>query len=410
MSVKRRQTLIGLCLLLGAAQVGSAYQLFQRWTITSQGFTGSLGDPVTLTWSIVDDATPIPQLGSSDLVSYLDNIFPGGSGSDISQRPWFSYYKHAFDRWSELGGITYVYEPQDDGAAVGNFPGLAGVRGDIRLSGTYIDGPSGFRALGQFPNHGDMVLDTGEGSYFANQQLLQTVVLHEQGHSFGLTHVYSDDASLIMEVNDLNATGPQIDDIRGLHRAYGDVLEKSHDGAGNDRISEATWLGHLTSNNALAIGTDGHKQIVDDDDVDFVSIDDTFDLDFFAFQIDSPLLLDALLTPVGPTYLEGAQQTTQRVLDASAISNLSLSIMDQDGFPIEMANTTGIGEAEQIRGLELSAAGQYYAVVSGTADDVQLYQLELSGVLVPEPSLFLGGLLGLAVYWQWRRHRFFPAM
>ncbi len=159
--------------------------------------------------------------------------------------------------------------------------------------------------VGQFPNSGDMVIDTGENAFFADERQLRSVVLHEQGHNFGLTHVYSDDARLIMEPRfDSEADGPQLDDIRGLHRAYGDVLEKSNGGAGNDQLSLATSLGLLQPGSVISLGTDGQKDVIGPDDVDFVSIDDTFDLDFFAFDINAPILLDASVIPVGTTYLE----------------------------------------------------------------------------------------------------------
>lgn len=77
------------------------------------------------------------------------------------------------------------------------------------------------------------------------------------------------------------------------------------------------------------------------------------------------------------------------MIDASAISDLSLSILGGDGMTLEIANLAGIGETEEILGLELPTAGRYYALVTGTADDVQTYRLDLSGVAVPEPAASL---------------------
>ncbi len=69
-----------------------------------------------------------------------------------------------------------------------------------------------------------------------------------------------------------------------------------------------------------------------------------------------------------------------------------MSILGSDGLTLQLANLAGSGEAEQILGLELPAAGRYYALVTGTADDVQTYRLDLTGIAVPEPAVSLAFL------------------
>src|SRR5437588_8845204 len=68
-----------------------------RWTSTaSNASTGTYGNPITLTWSLVPDGTAIsssyaPTNGtSSNLISTFDATFGAGpGGSDLTQRPWF---------------------------------------------------------------------------------------------------------------------------------------------------------------------------------------------------------------------------------------------------------------------------------------------------------------------------------
>ena len=154
-----------------------------RWTTTATNGSGlTQGTPTTLTWSIVPDATPIPALGGintessagSDLVAYLGGIY-GVSTNDMNytDEPWFAHFQSVFSRWSQLTGINYVYSAADDGAAFTNTtanPGVLGVRGDVRIGGHYIDGNSNVLAYNFFPNHGDMVIDTGD-NFFADSTI-----------------------------------------------------------------------------------------------------------------------------------------------------------------------------------------------------------------------------------------------
>ena len=51
---------------------------------------------------------------------------------------WHQIHIDMFDRWSELTGITYVYEPNDDGVPFvtsGQTPASSASAGDIRIGG-----------------------------------------------------------------------------------------------------------------------------------------------------------------------------------------------------------------------------------------------------------------------------------
>ncbi len=68
---------------------GNAFRASVRWSATAtDGFGLQQGDPTTLTWSIVQDGLSIPgtsePTANSNLVAFLDGIYPGGSGPDLT--------------------------------------------------------------------------------------------------------------------------------------------------------------------------------------------------------------------------------------------------------------------------------------------------------------------------------------
>lgn len=373
--------------LLAFAQSAAAFIPGNRWSSTASGSTGPAGDPITLTWSIVPDGTNIPGEGGSDLVDFLDGILGAGpGGADLTQRPWFRLFEESFDRWSQLGGVTYVYEPNDDGVTHGSFSGSLGVRGDLRIGGAYIDGPSDVLAYNGLPNNGDMVLDTGDGSFYANSsgdyRRFRNVVMHEHGHGFGLYHVESNTSGFLMEPFLSTAfDGPQFDDIRGFQWFYGDVYEKDNGGLGNGTVARATGLGAIVDGETIRLGTDaGTGTFVIATDVDFVSIDRGTDIDYFSFEISVPSTLDAIVTPLGPTYNQSSQGGTQSPIDTSEIGNLALSVLGTNGSTVlASANLAGVGAAESILDLALPTAGEYFVRVTATSsNNLQFYGLDLS--------------------------------
>jgi hypothetical protein len=143
----------------------SAFQFSDnnRWdNTTTSGNNLDQGDATTITWSLAPDGTTIPnfigetQGGANNFVAFIRGIYNDSStDSDYTDEPWFDVIESVFDRWSELSGITYVYEPNDDGIAFSDFasqaPGVVGVRGDVRIGGHNIDGNSGILAYNFFP-------------------------------------------------------------------------------------------------------------------------------------------------------------------------------------------------------------------------------------------------------------------
>ena len=392
-----------------------------RWTETASGTTGDTGTPVTLTWGVVDDETYIIDEGNSDLVSFMDDIFgETSSSSDVTTRSWFSVLESCFDRWEEVSGLTFEFEASDDGATVAYArqgpayvytDGILGTRADIRLSGNNIDGDYNTLAYTWLPDLGDMVIDTGETSFYNdstdNYLALRNVVMHELGHAFGLLHVESSTESFLMEPTaNLTFDGPQLDDIRGIQGLYGDAYEKTNDGQGNETYNLATSLGTLVSEASLSVGSDAvGDQVVEADETDFVSIANSGDTDVFSFTIDTPLLLDAVLTPLGGEFYQAVEGGAESYFDANSRNDLEFIIYGTDGTTVlATADDTSAGSAEEVSALELTEAGTYYVSITGSTSSVQLYELMLTAeAMFVESGDFNGdGLVDLADYVIWR--------
>lgn len=366
-------------LWLGVCDV-RAYNADDPWVTTASGL------PATITWGFAANGTPIPATGESDLVSFFDSLFGVFSPiGNLTQRPWYFIFEDAIDRWSELSGVTFVYEPADDGATLQTSPGVLGTRADIRLAGKYIDGPSAALAAAWMPDTGDVVLDTGDAAYYSNPitnyRRARNTIMHEVGHTLGLMHVVSSDASLLMEPHSGTwYEGPQLDDIRGIHHLYGDVHEKSHGGLGNGKAARATSLGSLSMDNPLSVGGDAvGDQEVSPLETDFVSIRNSTDFDFYSFVISAPGTLDVNLIPWGGSFNQAIGSGPETLIDAISQSDLSLAVFAPNGTTaLAWANDTSAGAPEAITGLELTDTGRYYVRVRGDSDSVQLYELQLS--------------------------------
>lgn len=365
-----------------------------RWSSTAYQPDGNLaqGDPTTLSWSIIPDGTSIaafnPSLGESndpsDLIAFLDGIYGGSNESDLQMKPWFSIFENVFARWGELTGNTYIYEANDDGRRLGliSWPGVVGVRGDIRVGGHAIDGNSGVLAYNFYPDVGNMVFDTSDNFYentSNDSHRLRQVTLHEHGHGLGIAHVCPVNETKLMEpfYSDM-FLGPQFDDILAGQRGYGDPNEP------NDDDGEATDLG------ALGNGSYG---------VSGAGIDDEGDSDWYRVELTAGRRLSVTVSPVGSSYLSGPQNlngscSAGEMFDALAEQDLGVEIIWTDGGSVlAAADETEAGEAETIANLNLGAsAGAYYIRVYGTTPDkVQMYDLDFDvATALPTLPKFIG--------------------
>ena len=369
-----------------------------RWTSTVLSGGGLFqGTPTMITWSIVPDGTDANGAGGfvpSNMIAAFDNLFndPNAGNPDLTTRIWFDLMQQALDRWSEVSGVEYVYEPNDDGSTNFGAGGILGVRGDVRIGGYTIDGGGGILAFNAFPNNGDMAVDTSDtgtfGSGAFNNRLFRNVITHEQGHGLGFFHVESNNAGFLMEpFIQQGFDGPQLDDIRAVHRQYGDFFEKDNNFQGNNSIANATELGAVNVGSSITIGQDGATgTFVSINDMDFVSVDDDGDLDYYEFTLPELTSLTVTLTPVGAAYNQSQEGGAgNNPINPSTTSNLTLSLFNSSGSLLAQVNDQGFGGAEVIEDL-LVPPGTYFALATGSANNVQLYTLDIAAEEFIEPN------------------------
>jgi len=368
------------------------------WLTTASGSRTANGQPATLTWGFVADGTTvldgINSLGGSDLIANLNTTFASNPAQpDHTQQPWFNFFADSFGRWSQLSGLTYNYEPNDSGQAIGTVSGALGVRADIRIGGASIDGNSGTLAFNFFPNNGDMALDTDDMAFFSNASgshvRLRNTIAHEAGHGLGYNHVESNTDALLMEPFISTAfDGPQLDEVRAVQFYYGDALEKSNGGLGNGTAARAVPLGTILDTATASIGVDADvpTQLISPAATDFVSLSNTSDVDFFSFTVTEASTVDLLLKPLGGQFDQASQGATPTPFDASARADLSLNLWDTDGLTVlATADALPAGGIESLFSIALPSAGEYFVSIATITDTVQLYRLDVSVNSVAPP-------------------------
>lgn len=402
-----------LALSLAALSFAQTVPDINRWTggtALAPPAGHGMGNALTLTWGFVRDGNGISG-GTSNLVSKFDATFGAGpGGNDLSLRPWFQHFDNSYQRMAAVSGLTMLYENADDGAtgAAGSF----GVRADMRIGGRSIDGLGGILAFNAFPNSGDMVIDTDDMSLYGNasnsHRFLRDVVMHESGHGFGCAHCESNNRGILMEpfIN-TSFDGPQLHDIMILQRGYGDRLEKTNGQLGNDTFANATGLGSIGIGGMFTIGNDARSSTVAGNAVDFVSIDDQSDLDFFTFNLSQAGTLDLTLEVLGDIYNIANQGGTQQSFNTFQRSDLTLTLLDGSGGILQTMNSSGLGGNEFIS--SVLNAGSYGIRISGLDNpdsisvDTQFYALTGSLSAVPEPATM--GLLALGSLAVLRRRK-----
>lgn len=363
-------------------------------TFTSFFERPAQGKPTTLTWSFIPDGTSIfgfngEPTSPSDLIAFLDARYRvSNGGSDLTTRPWFPVFQAAFDNIASLTGITYVYEPRDDGADLtqNSLPsGRLNRRGDIRIGGHFIDGESGSNTLAYNfqPPTGDMIIDTGNPSFYGNLTSdslnLRNVVEHEHGHGLGLNHVCPVNQTKLMEpfISRL-FRGLQLDDIFSLNRLYGDFYEGENSDRNNDSPANASAL-------QVSPANPFHRE--------FLSIDDNSDVDYFRLDnLPAGAFLSCQIipveTPVG--FVEGPQNTdgscsTGTPFDFTHVHDLSLDLLAANGSSVLVSSDANpAGQPEEILSHPSGTGGTFYLRVAGdSTNSTQLYTLEIEISLNP---------------------------
>jgi len=391
------------------------FQFATRWMSTAMMPGGSpLGKPVTLTWSIVPDGTFVEGFNGepdapSNLRARLNTIYG-------SQAVWLPILQAVFDRWSQVSGLNYVYEPNDDGAALQEpggaaspFFGAVGVRGDLRISGHTIDGNSGVLAYNFYPDindgvGGDMVIDTGDNFFSditGNSVRLRDVMMHEHGHGMGQAHVCPIETWKLMEpFVATNFDGPRHDDIRHAQFSYGDVNEP------NDFAAEATNLGSLDCG-SLSLGDLPAPvgpiagAITEVPFASTLSLSDVNDDDFYRITVAGAATLNLTATPLGFLYDDSAQACSGgsgsccsgNPINSLTTVDLAVNILKADGTTlVASANAGGAGQKEVLTDVLLPTAGTYYIQIkpAGAMDNAQFYHLDVSA----KPATVLAGLTG----------------
>jgi len=351
------------------------------WQITASGRRTGTGRPGTITWSIVPDGTTIPGLEGFPGVSVLNDFLSTNLTSGVTGE---ALIEQSFNRWDELSGLSFVREFNDDGRAFRNsiFDGVLGVRGDIRIGGQMLDGPNATLAFNFFPDDGaDMVLDTSDLNFFRipnnSNRAFRNVIMHEVGHALGLNHVQSTSDQLLLAPSvNLSFDGPQLDEVRAVQFFFGDALEETNNGLGNETVPTASDLGSISPSGTLAIGTDADvpTQAISPTATDFVSISGANDVDVYSFTVTTSSRIDFTLTPRGGVFSQGSSPA----FDANSRVDLELSVFDSDGQTLlASSDQSGLGGTETISSILLEP-GSYYTQITGVEDTIQLYSLELT--------------------------------
>jgi len=382
----------------------SKFIIDSRWTQTATNGSGlTQGDPTILTWSLPANGVTTDDYknpnAANDLLTFMDNTFGAGVGSDLTQRPWFHIFNDSLGRLQSLGGLTYNFVTDDDGVPMRfNNIGILGQRADVRIMGKNVDGSLGqnILAYNAYPNDGDMTIDTSNGDYFGNPNIdfraFRNTLMHEFMHGLGIDHIESSDSVFLIEpfASDIS-DGPQLDDILAIQRSYGDALEK----LGGNTFSTAIDLGTITVA-TVSRGTLGDMTLVDPTETDFVSIDDETDKDFYKFSVEAAGSVTITLSPRGTTYMVGPQNVPggpmvpQSSFNSKNQSDLTVKLLGEDGVTVlETRNAGGLGVNEVIQDFMVNSPGTYYIQVTGaTTDKIQLYGLDVAFTQPPGSQIF----------------------
>ena len=195
------------------------------------------------------------QTGSSSFFTGSTVSFGSIVGFDFE-----AVIRSVFDAWSAVANIDFV-QLADGGGNIG-----AGATADIRIVAGFIDGdlPGGdilAKAFLPAPGNGsssqsaavgDVVMDSGQNW---SQNLFFLTMLHEVGHSVGLSHSSVFPAIMQPTIN-TGLTGLQPDDIAGIRAVYGNGGPPPADDFAGNTTTTGTISVNGTASGNIELGGD----------------------------------------------------------------------------------------------------------------------------------------------------------
>lgn len=383
------------------------YEAGGRWTVTGAGPTGGRGSPVTIYWSLVPDGQGQPgRNGNSDLApSNLFATLDGQFATEGGRQAWIGVFEASFARWSVLTGVNFVRVRTrdangsllewDDGSAYGT-PGDGVLRGDIRIGMRNIDGPQNILAFNQFPNAGDMTMDSSELWAVAAQgqpananrfRSMLNTVMHELGHGLGLNHVCPNDNTKLMEPFASDGYyGPQQDDVRAIQDLYGDKFEPN-----NTSLTPFVITPSISGPITRQFGQLPGGLAIPPLSTTLLSIGQPGDDDWFAIDTEGATVLSITATPVGTTYNAGPQDQENDPMcmaggpvNALRAANMGLNLFASDRATLLGAAVSGLVGTPEVLNTVIVPQGRHYLRVysTNTPSGAQFYNLRIvSGVV-----------------------------
>lgn len=304
---------------------------------TGAGLQGASGNaaPASLTYSFPADGTSWT-LGATNAPNALNAAITAAfTAANADQGREF--IRQAMGAWKRYGGLTFT-EVADDNVAYTTAVAPVATRGDIRIGGVPAGAGAPLAASNIPAQGGDIAFNTslfnaGNTANPANSfRSLRNVSGHELGTALGLTNVVPCNNTKLME-GQLNTgfDGPQIDDIRGIGRLYGDRY------AGNQIVGGSRNYGNI-------VNPAPQKSIRERDlTLNGLTGPNDTDEDWFRFQTTIqfvPMTITA--TPTGGSYLNGVQGATPcsgstATVNANAAGRLRVEIFNSAGMPIDPA-------------------------------------------------------------------------
>jgi hypothetical protein len=274
-----------------------------------------------LTLSFANDGTHFQQ--------YTSQLFNALKGQKLSQAAWQTEILRAIQTWAQYANINVGLVKETGHVDLGALPTGNATTGDIRVAGVSM-------ASGQGPV-GDVVVNTAcnFGSGSGPQYDLETVLLHEFGHVFGLDD--STDASSIMYEDYAGPRGLGGIDIAALRARFGGArAADAFDAAGgNDTAATATKLDPARGAVEADITTAG-------------------DVDFYKFS--------------APT--TGNTKVTIRVQSAGlSLLVPQVTVYDSAGHVVASAEADGPLDNDLDVQLKLDRGATYYVKVGGATKD-----------------------------------------